>query len=415
MTPENLLHIIIAILTFNFLLGRIMQFLTAQSWKKAAIPEEVQGLYDEAKYEKARQYHSEGGKVGLLRRSLAFAVTFAFLAFGWYGWLYANCLAWAGGSSVGAGLLFFGILGVLSSIISLPFSLYSNFVIEAKYGFNRMTLGTFFADLGKGAMLQAIIGGGLLSLLIIVFEQIGMHFWWIGWGVMALFSILMSGLYVRLFLPLFNKLTPMEYGALKTKIEEYAKGIDFPVTKIFVMDGSKRSNKANAFFTGLGRQKTIVLYDTLIEKFDDDELLAVLAHEVGHYKRRHIPIQMVTGVLQLGLVFGLFQLVAFGYGDLIASMLNLPSINLPVALLIFGFMYSPLQLITGYLSSSLSRKFEYEADAFAKETSSGEALASALRKLSVEHLSNLNPNKFVVSMTYSHPPLWQRLRALAQN
>ena len=158
---------------------------------------------------------------------------------------------------------------------------------------------------------------------------------------------------------------------LKTKIEEYAKGIDFPVTKIFVMDGSKRSNKANAFFTGLGRQKTIVLYDTLIEKFDDDELLAVLAHEVGHYKRRHIPIQMVMGVLQLGLVFGLFQLVAFGYGDLIASMLNLPAINLPVALLIFGFMYSPLQLVTGYFSSSLSRKFEYEADAFAKETSSG--------------------------------------------
>ena len=351
----------------------------------------------------------------MLRRSLAFAVTFAFLAFGWYGWLYANCLAWAGESPVGAGLLFFGILGGLSSIISLPFSLYSNFVIEAKYGFNRMTLGTFFADLGKGALLQAIIGGGLLSLLIIVFEQIGIHFWWIGWGIMALFSISMSGLYVRLFLPLFNKLTPMEDGALKTKIEEYAKGIDFPVTKIFVMDGSKRSNKANAFFTGLGRQKTIVLYDTLIEKFDDDELLAVLAHEVGHYKRRHIPIQMVTGVLQLGLVFGLFQLVAFGYGDLIASMLNLPVINLPVALLIFGFMYSPLQLITGYLSSSLSRKFEYEADAFAKETSSGEALASALRKLSVEHLSNLNPNNFVVSMTYSHPPLWQRLRALAQN
>ena len=347
-----------------------MQFLTAQSWKKASIPEEVQGLYDDDKYEKARQYHSEGGKVGLLRRSLAFAVAFAFLAYGWYGWLYANSLSWAGGSPVGAGLLFFGILGVLSSIINLPFSLYSNFVIEAKYGFNRMTLGTFFADLGKGALLQAIIGGGLLSLLIIVFEQIGMHFWWIGWGVMALFSISMSGLYVRLFLPLFNKLTPMEDGTLKRKIEEYAKGIDFPVTKIFVMDGSKRSNKANAFFTGLGRQKTIVLYDTLIEKFDDDELLAVLAHEVGHYKRRHIPIQMVTGVLQLGLVFGLFQLVAFGYGDLIASMLNLPAINLPVALLIFGFMYSPLQLLTGYLSSSLSRKFEYEADAFAKQTSS---------------------------------------------
>ena len=160
MTPENLLQIILAILAFNFLLGRIMQFLTAQSWKKASIPEEVQGLYDEAKYEKARQYHSEGGKVGLLRRSLAFAMTFAFLAFGWYGWLYANCLAWAGESPVGAGLLFFGILGGLSSIISLPFSLYSNFVIEAKYGFNRMTLGTFFADLGKGSPVQAIIGGG---------------------------------------------------------------------------------------------------------------------------------------------------------------------------------------------------------------------------------------------------------------
>ena len=200
MTPEILLYIILAILTFNFLLGRIMQFLTAQSWKKASIPKEVQGLYDEAKYKNARQYHSEGGKVGLIRRSLAFAMTFAFLAFGWYGWLYANCLAWAGGSPVGAGLLFFGILGGLSSIISLPFSLYSNFVIEAKYGFNRMTLGTFFADLGKGALLQAIIGGGLLSLLIIVFEQIGMHFWWIGWGVMALFSISMSSSLQRFIL-----------------------------------------------------------------------------------------------------------------------------------------------------------------------------------------------------------------------
>ena len=310
-------------------------------------------------------------------------------------------------------LLFFGAFSVVSDIIGLPFELYGIFGIEEKFGFNKMTWKTYIADKLKGYLLGAIIGGVLLSLFVWFFMLSGSNFWIYAWILFSVFTLFFTMFYTSLIVPIFNKLNPLEAGSLREKIEAFAKKVSFPLTNIFVIDGSKRSTKANAYFSGLGSKKTIVLYDTLINEQTEEELVSVLAHEVGHYKMKHIQKGMVIGVLQMGAL--LFLLSLFINKPTLTQALGLQT-DVPVfhlGLIAFSLLYSPFSMITGIFMNLLSRKNEFEADNYAKEnTGTGAHLITALRKLSANNLSNLNPNKWYVFFHYSHPPLLERVRNL---
>ncbi len=310
-------------------------------------------------------------------------------------------------------LLFFGVIMLASDILTLPFQLYSTFLIEEKFGFNKTTVKTFIIDKLKGYVLGGLIGGALLALLIFLVNQIGPNFW-IWFGVIAsVFVLFMNMFYTSLILPLFNKLTPLQEGDLKTAIQQFAQKVNFPLDNIFVMDGSKRSRKANAFFSGIGKKKKIVLYDTLIDNHSTDELVAVLAHEVGHFKKKHIIWSYVISVAQI--FFMLFVLSLMIYNSNLSLALGGSEQAIHLNLLAFGILFSPISGITGLFMSMLSRKNEFEADAYARETFSGTALATALKKLSVDSLSNLFPHPAYVFFHYSHPPLLQRLEKLSVN
>ena len=299
---------------------------------------------------------------------------------------------------------------IASDILSLPFQWYSTFVIEEKYGFNKTTVKTFILDKLKGYLLGAVIGGGLLSLLIYLVQSIGADFW-IWFSLMAAaFVLFINMFYTSLILPLFNKLTPLADGELKNAIEEFARKIDFPLDNIFVLDGSKRSKKANAFFSGIGKKKKIVLYDTLIENHTTEELVAVLAHEVGHFKKKHIIWGFVLSVIQI--VFTLFVLSLMIFNEHVSMAMGGTEQAIHLNLIAFTILFSPISGITGLFMSMLSRKNEFEADAYAKENYNGGALARALKKLSVDSLSNLYPHPVYVFFHYSHPPLLKRLQKI---
>jgi STE24 endopeptidase len=307
-------------------------------------------------------------------------------------------------------LAFFGVLMLASDVFTIPFQWYSTFVIEEKYGFNKTTYKTFILDKLKGYLLAAIVGGLLLSLLIYSIRTIGPEFWiWFSL-VAAMFILFVNMFYTSLILPLFNKLTPLQEGELKSAIEAFSKKVNFPLDNIFIIDGSKRSKKANAFFSGMGKKKKIVLYDTLISNHTTEELVAVLAHEVGHFKKRHIVWGYVFSVLQI--VFTLFVLSQIVFNENVSLALGGSVWSIHLNLLAFGILFSPISGITGLLMNMYSRKNEFEADAYAKETFDGRALTNALKKLSVDSLSNLYPHPLYVFFHYSHPPLLKRLEAL---
>ncbi len=297
-----------------------------------------------------------------------------------------------------------------SDILTIPFQWYSTFVIEEKYGFNKTTVKTFISDKLKGYMLGALIGGGLLGAMIYLVNTIGPNFW-IWFAILATaFMLFMNMFYTTLILPLFNKLTPLADGELKTAIEDFSRKINFPITNIFVIDGSKRSKKANAFFSGIGKKKKIVLYDTLIANHTTEELVAVLAHEVGHYKKKHIVWSLVLSVVQI--VFTLFVLSLMVFNENLSLALGGQAQAIHLNLLAFTILFSPISAVTGLFMNAYSRKNEFEADAFAKKAYSGKALADALKKLSVDNLSNLYPHPAYVFFHYSHPPLLKRLERI---
>jgi len=310
--------------------------------------------------------------------------------------------------------LYFGILGIAADIFSTPFSVYSTFVIEEKFGFNKTTPKTFIFDKIKGWFLSAIIGGGLFSLIIWIFESTGIYFWLYAWFVVSVFSIFMAMFYSNLIVPLFNKQTPLEDGELRNAIQTFSEKVGFKLKNIYVIDGSKRSNKANAYFTGLGMKKRIVLYDTLIKNHSIDELVAVLAHEIGHYKKRHTLLGVFLSIFQTGLMLFILSLfIAKGseLSEILSGALQAQA-SFHIGILVFGLLYSPLSLILGLIMNIISRKNEYAADHFAGKNFSAKALIEALKKLSVNNLSNLTPHPVYVFFHYSHPPLLERLKAL---
>ena len=408
MSAESLKYLLVGVLVFGFLVRKTLKYLNVKN-PTTQIPNTLSQYLSEEKLKETRAYQLENFRFGLVAGIFSFVLTLLFISMGWFGaidnWLDSFELA-----PLMQSVVFFALIFVGSDVVSLPFDYYGTFVIEEKYGFNKSTLGVFFADKFKGYLLSIVVGGGLLLVFLWLIHQMGKDFWWIFWIVASVFMVLINMFYTAWILPLFNQLTPLEDGELKTNILHYAKSVDFSLDNIFVMDGSKRSSKANAFFSGLGKRKKVVLYDTLLEQHPPDELVAVLAHEIGHYKKKHIPVSMGLSVLQVGLMLFLLAQVIFSEN----MSLALGGKDWSVELNIIGFtmLFTPVSMILGIGMNWISRKNEFEADAFAKETYAGKPLAEALKTLSVKTLSSLNPHPWYVFVNYSHPPLLQRLERL---
>jgi STE24 endopeptidase len=307
-------------------------------------------------------------------------------------------------------LLFFGIIGLAADLLSTPFSYYDIFVIEEKFGFNKTTKKTFFLDKLKGWLLGGILGGGILALVVWFYDFAGEGFWLYAWALIGVFTIFMNLFYARIFVPIFNKQTPLGEGSLRDKIEAYAQKVGFKLENIFVIDGSKRSTKANAYFSGFGKEKRITLYDTLISDLEEEEIVAVLAHEVGHYKKNHIVINLIFSLVTMG--FTLWLLSLFVGNPLFSEALGVSEPGFHIGLVVFGILYSPISELTGLLMNFVSRKFEYQADDFAKQTYNGQSLINSLKKLSKNSLSNLTPHPAYVFVHYSHPTLMERFKNL---
>jgi STE24 endopeptidase len=408
MNSQTILYIILAIATVSYLFDQALDFINLKS-QRTDIPDDIAAFYDREKYIKSLHYHKELTNFSLITSALSFLLSVFMLLSGGFGWLDTLLRVYIHNEILLA-LIFFGILMLASDIITIPFQAYSTFVIEEKYGFNKTTVKTFVLDKLKGYLLAAVIGAPLLALLIYLIQVLGQNFWLVFAGVTGAFICFMNMFYTSLILPLFNKLTPLADGELKTAVETFAKKVNFPLDNIFVIDGSKRSNKANAFFSGIGKKKKIVLYDTLINRHTTDELVAVLAHEVGHFKKKHILWGFVLSILQV--FFTLFILSLMVYNENLSLALGGMQLSIHLNLIAFAILFSPISGITGLLMSMYSRRNEYEADAYARETYSGPALAEALKRLSVDSLSNLYPHPVYVFFHYSHPPLLKRLEAI---
>lgn len=408
MRPETILQIILGIAFFSYAFDQLLDYLNLKALRKD-IPAEIASFYNPEKYNRSLDYQRTQARFSFITAAFGFILSFTMLAAGGFGWI-DSLLRPHFPNEIVLALIFFGVIMIASDLLTLPFQWYSTFVIEEKFGFNKTTPKTFITDKIKGYALSAMVGGGLLALLIYLIQWIGPDFWiWFGL-VAALFILIVNMFYTTLLLPLFNKLTPLAEGDLKTAITTYAKQVDFPLENIFVMDGSKRSAKANAFFSGIGKKKKIVLYDTLINNHTTDELVAVLAHEVGHFKKKHIILTYLISILQV--FFVLFVLSTMVFNEKLSAALGGSQQAIHLNLIAFTILFAPISGITGLLMSMLSRKNEFEADAYAKNTFDGTALANALKKLSVDTLSNLYPHPWYVFFHYSHPPLLKRLQAL---
>ena len=408
MESKTLFYIIIAILILQFIIETVLDYLNAQHFRDP-VPEELQDVFDAEEYRKSQDYKRTNYRFGLFTSTFSLVLTLAFLIFGGFEWVDSIARSITDNPVLMA-LIFFGIIMIGSDILTTPFSYYQTFVIEEKFGFNKSTKKLFFLDKIKGWLMTAILGGGILALVIWFFQWAGSNFWIYTWAVVTAFTIFMNMFYSRLIVPLFNKQTPLEEGGLKEKIEGYAQKVGFELKKIFVIDGSKRSTKANAYFSGFGREKRVTLYDTLIQDLDEDEIVAVLAHEVGHYKRKHIIFNLIATVLLTGLT--LYILSIFINNPEISLAIGVHDPSFHAALVGFGILYSPISEITGLVMNYMSRKFEFQADDYAKSTFAAPPLITSLKKLSKNNLSNLTPHPSYVFVHYSHPSLIARIRNL---
>ena len=406
---QTIFIIIISILVFDFLLERLLDYLNSTYWSNE-LPKELEGIYDAEKYKKSQDYQKVNQRFSFLTSTLSFAAMMLMLMFGGFAFV-DNFVRQFTDNPILMALIFFGIIGFAADILSTPFSIYGTFVIEQKFGFNNTTVKTFILDKLKGWLLAIVLGGGLLALFILIYSKTGDNFWWIAWIVFSTISIFFSMFYSDIIVPLFNKQTPLEKGELRSAIEVFADKTGFKLKNIFVIDGSKRSNKANAYFTGLGSKKRIVLYDTLIKDHTTEELVAVLAHEVGHYKKKHTLKGIFISLAETAMM--LYILSWFISNPVLSEALGTPQ-SFHISIIVFGILYSPLSMILGLAMNVLSRKHEYEADKFAAENYAAKPLADALKKLSVNNLSNLLPHPAYVFFHYSHPTLLQRLSALNQ-
>lgn len=409
MSADIELIIYLLIILAGFFLDQILDFLNFRYLKKELHPL-LHGIYDEEKYKKQQNYKQDNYRIGLLSSIFSLTIMLVMLLAGGFRWV-DNIAFNISNHYIFYSLIFFGIIGIGMDIISTPFDIYDTFVIEKRYGFNRTTIRTYIFDKIKSWIIGAIIGGGLLSLIIYIYTLTPEYFWLLAWAVITIFSVFMNMFYSTLIVPLFNKQKPLEEGNLKNAIMNFASNAKFKIDNIYVIDGSKRSSKANAYFSGLGPKKRVVLYDTLIEEMETEEIVAVLAHEIGHYKKKHIISNLIMSVSLTGL--SLFLLGLFLQYDVFALALGVEQASFHAGLIAFGIIFSPLSTITGLLANIISRKHEFEADNFAKNNYNANALISSLKKLTSHNLGNLTPHPAYVFVHYSHPPLLERLKNLS--
>jgi len=399
-------YIIISAVVLDFVWGQILGFLNRKRMSPE-IPKELERIYNQEEYTKQQSYQKENSRFGLLTGSFSFVVTLVVLLCGVFGWLdntLRDCMV----NFILLPLSFFGIIMLVNGIINLPFEWYGTFTIEEKFGFNKSTPKLFVMDWLKGILLTALLGGFIFVAILIIYQYTETWFWLLAWILVSAFSLIMSLFYSEWIVPLFNKQTPLEEGELRDAIEVFAQKAGFELKNIYVMDGSKRSTKANAYFTGMGKKKRIVLFDTLINDLNTEEIVAVLAHEIGHYKKKHIIYSMIMSIISTGITFYILSLFL---GNLsLAKALGGEIASFHLGLIGFSFLFAPISELTGLFFNAISRKNEYEADAYAAGFGLGNALISGLEKLSVKSLSNLNPHPLVVFWYYSHPTLLQRIR-----
>jgi len=408
MTSQLLFYTILGIVVVSFLFDQFLDILNARKFQDT-IPDELEDVYDEEDYQKSQDYKTQKHKISQISSWISFIGLILVLTLDGFALVDSIARDFVSHPILVA-LVFFGILMVAGDMISTPFSYYSTFVIEERFGFNKMTPQTFWLDKLKALVLGAIIGGAILSLIIWFYQKFPETFWIYAWILVSAFSIIMNMFYTKLIVPLFNKQTPLEDGSLRQKIEEYAKRVGFQLDNIFVIDGSKRSTKANAYFSGFGPQKRITLYDTLIKDLEEEEIVAVLAHEVGHYKHKHIIYNLSISILSTGFTLWLLSLLVGN--PMLYEALGVEQPGFHIGLIAFGLLYTPISTLTGFLMNMLSRRFEYQADDYASETYRSNYLISSLKKLSQKSLSNLTPHPLYVKVHYSHPSLLERIKNL---
>ncbi|WP_339625038.1 M48 family metallopeptidase [uncultured Winogradskyella sp.] len=405
MKADILFYIIIIIISVNFIKEKIINAINAKHFNDA-IPSALKDVYDGDAYKKSQDYKATNYKFGIWSSLFSISLTLGFLFLDGFEYVDAIARSYSNQPIIIA-LIFFSIIMMASDIITTPFSYYKTFVIEEKFGFNKTTIKLFVLDKLKGLLMMAVIGGGILALIIWFYELTGQYFWLYAWATVTVFTVFMNMFYAKLIVPLFNKQTPLEDGDLRREISKYANSVGFNLDKIFIIDGSKRSTKANAYFSGFGSEKHVTLFDTLVNDLDDEEIVAVLAHEVGHYKKKHIISNLITSILLTGVT--LYILSIFISNPLLSNAIGVEIPSFHVGLIAFGLLYSPISEITSLGMNYVSRVFEYQADDYAKNTYKAEPLISALKKLSKNSLSNLTPHKAYVFMHYSHPTLLERV------
>jgi len=401
--------IIFVALILEFALALVGNLLNLKALK-VELPPALEGIYKAEDYRKSQEYIRATTRFGLVSSSFTLLLLLAFWFSGGFNWLDQVVREWNFIPLV-SGLLYIGILICASGLLTLPFSIYGTFVIEERFGFNRTTPRTFFSDLVKGLGLALLLGGTLLAAILALFQYAGTYAWLYCWASVVMFSLAMQYIAPTWIMPLFNKFKSIDSGELKEAILKYTHSVNFPIKKVFVMDGSRRSSKSNAYFTGFGHNKRVALYDTLIAQHSVPEMVAVLAHEVGHYKKRHITQGTIINILHTGAVFYLLSLFMHSSGLYQAFYMNQESIY--AGLLFFGLLYAPIELVLSVVMQMISRKNEYVADRFAAETiDNPRSLIDALKKLHATNLSNMTPHPFYVFLNYSHPPLLQRVQAI---
>ncbi len=403
------LFLILTILLLHYLLELAVALLNLRSLKPE-LPAEFVGVYDAAQYSRSQEYTRTTTRFSLIQSTISLAVTLVFILAG--GFNVVDLFARGFGlSSIATGLIFTGLLALLSTAISLPFSIYATFVIEQRFGFNTTTVTTFILDNLKGMLLAIALGGPLLTAILWFFETTGSMAWLYCWIASVLFVLVVQFLAPVVIMPLFNKFVPLSEGELKESITGYAATQRFAIQGIYTMDGSKRSTRANAFFTGFGRFRRIVFFDTLMDKLTTGEIVAVLAHEMGHYKLKHIPVMLALSIMQMGLLFFILSLFLGNQG--LFAAFGMEHLSTYASLIFFGFLYTPISTLLAVGFNAFSRRNEYQADRFAAQTcADGELLISGLKKLSVSNLANLTPHPLHVALNYSHPPILARIEAL---
>jgi STE24 endopeptidase len=408
MEPSTLFNILITILLIKFVIDSVLNHLNAKHFNDT-LPNDISDVYEINEYQQSQSYKKTNHNFSKITSLFSLITTLLFFFFNGFSIVDEIARGFSNNIII-ITLIFFGIIIIGSDIISIPFSLYKTFVIEEKFGFNKSTKKLFFLDKIKGLLMTIILGGSILSIITWFYEFTGNYFWIYTWLLITTFSVFLNMFYSKLIVPLFNEQTILEEGDLKNEIVKYVNSVGFKANNIYVLNGSKRSTKANAYFSGFGNQKRITLYDTLINDLENNEIVAVLAHEVGHYKKKHILYNLTSSIILTG--FALFVLSLFIKTPVLSLALGVSHPSFHIGLIAFGILYSPVSQILGVFMNYMSRKFEYQADNYAKNTFSASPLISSLKKLSKNSLSNLTPHYLYVFFHFSHPTLLDRIKNL---